>query len=75
MGHPRMTDEYKAELWDRYARGETAAVIARAVGRHAVTVAEFIRQAGGIRPPRASRSEARLTLAQREEISRDLCGR
>ncbi len=37
MGHPRLTEEYKAQLWDRYARGESAAVIARAVGRHAVT--------------------------------------
>ena len=67
-----MTEEYKAELWDRYARGESVAVIARAVGRHAVTIAEFIREAGGIRPRLASRSDARLSLVEREEISRGL---
>jgi IS30 family transposase len=51
---------------------ETAAVIARALGRHPTTVAEFIREAGGIRPPRPRRSDKRLSLAEREEISRGL---
>jgi IS30 family transposase len=72
LGHPRLTDEYKDALWDRYARGESASAIARAVGRHHVTVAEFIRKAGGIRPPRSCRSDARLALGEREEISRGL---
>ena len=72
MGHPRLTGEYKDALWDRYGRGESAAVIARAVARHPVTVAEFIRKAGGIRPPRSCRSDARLSLNEREEISRGL---
>jgi IS30 family transposase len=47
-------------------------VIARAVSRHVVTVAEFIRDAGGIRPPRVARSGVRLSLGEREEISRGL---
>jgi IS30 family transposase len=37
-----------------------------------VTVAEFIRKAGGVRPPRSCRSDARLSLEEREEISRGL---
>lgn len=36
-GHPRLTLERKSEIW------ESAAVIARALGRHPATVAEFIR--------------------------------
>ncbi len=72
MGHPRLTEQYKTELWDRYGRGESASVIARAVGRHVVTVAEFIRDAGGIRPPPACVSDVRLSLVEREEISRGL---
>jgi IS30 family transposase len=67
-----LTEEYKADLWDRYGRGESASVIARAVGRHVVTVAEFIRDAGGIRPARVCRSDVRLSLDEREEISRGL---
>lgn len=68
----RLTEEYKTALWERYARGQSASAIARAVGRHPVTVAEFIRNAGGIRPRRVCRSQARLSLAEREEISRGL---
>ena len=67
-----MTEQYKADLWDRYGRGESASAIARALGRHVVTVAEFIRDAGGIRPPRLCRSDVRLSLDEREEISRGL---
>jgi hypothetical protein len=72
VGHPRLTDEYTTEIWQRYKRGETAAVIARAMGRHPTTIAEFIRDAGGICPQRPCRSDKRLSLAEREQISRGL---
>lgn len=74
MGYPRLTDEYKAALWERYAKGESVSRIARVVGRHPVTVAQFIRDAGGIRPPQARGSQARLSLAEREEISPEAGG-
>ena len=74
MGYPRLTEEYKADIWERYANGQSAAVIARGLGRHPVTVAEFIRDAGGIRPARVCRSEVHLSLSEREEISRGLAG-
>jgi IS30 family transposase len=67
-----MSVEDKAEVWERYGRGQTAAVIARAMGWHPSSVAEFIRDAGGIRPPRVCPSPLRLSLAEREEISRGL---
>lgn len=72
MGHPRLTVEYTTEIWERYKRGETAAVIARAMGRHPTTIAEFIRDAGGIHPPGPCPSDKRLSLTEREEISRGL---
>ncbi len=72
VGHPALTEEYKAALWERYGRGESVSAIARAVGRHSVTVGQFIRAAGGIRPPPVCRSQVRLSLAEREEISRGL---
>jgi IS30 family transposase len=72
MGHPRLTEEYKADLWERCGRGESASAIARAVGRHPVTIAEFFREAGGIRPARPCQSGVRLSLDDREKISRGL---
>jgi IS30 family transposase len=72
VGRPRLTDEYTTEIWERYKRGQTAAVIARVLGRHPTTTAEFIREAGGIRPPCPRRSDKRLSLAEREQICRGL---
>ncbi len=71
FGRPMATAEIE-QLWDCYAAGETAAVIARKLGRPYVTVNDRIREAGGVRPliPRAP--ERALTLIEREEISRGL---
>jgi IS30 family transposase len=67
-----MSEADKAEVWQRYTDGASAAMIARALGFSAGSVAEFIRNAGGIRPmPRCS-SPLRLSLDEREEISRGL---
>ena len=65
-----MTEADKAEVWRRYADGASAAMIARALGFAAPSVAEFIRKAGGIRPKAQCMSPARLSLEDREEISR-----
>jgi IS30 family transposase len=65
-----MTQADKIEVWQRYGRGHSAAVIARTLGFHATSVAELIRNAGGIRPKQGCRSPLRLSLAEREEISR-----
>ena len=47
-------------------------MIARALGFAAPSVAEFIRNAGGIRPKPTCRSLRQLSLPEREEISRGL---
>ncbi|HUH08862.1 MAG TPA: IS30 family transposase [Egibacteraceae bacterium] len=67
-----MTEADKAEVWRRYGEGDSAAMIARALGFAAPSVAEFIRNAGGIRPKPPCRSPRQLSLPEREEISRGL---
>jgi IS30 family transposase len=67
-----MTEADKAEVWQRYGQGDSAAMIARALGFAAPSVAAFIRNAGGIRPKPTCRSSRQLSLAEREEISRGL---
>jgi hypothetical protein len=63
-----MTEADKAEVWRRYGDGASAAMIARALGFAASSVAEFIRNAGGIRPKPRCVFPARLSLDEREEI-------
>jgi len=63
----------KTELWRRWKAGETAAAIARAIGRKGNTVLVAAQIHGGIAPRARCRSRLALTLAEREEISRGLC--
>ena len=64
------TSSERAELWQRWRRGESLAEIARALGRGGGSVQQFVAKRGGIEPRRASA----LTLEEREEISRGLVG-
>jgi IS30 family transposase len=66
------TDTQKAEMWDRWQRGETLHSIARLFDRHHTSVRGIIAATGGIRPPERHRSRLALTLAEREEISRGI---
>ena len=68
------TAEQKAEMWDRWQRGESINSIGRAFDRgHSSISGQFIR-AGGIRPAPRRRSRLALTLSEREEISRGIGG-
>jgi IS30 family transposase len=62
----------KAEMWDRWQRGETLHSIARLFDWHHTSVRGIIAATGGIRPPEHRRSRFALTLAEREEISRGI---
>ena len=64
------TAAQKAEMWDRWQRGETHHSIARLFDRHHTSVRGILATTGGIRPPDRQRSRLALTLAEREEISR-----
>jgi hypothetical protein len=48
--------EMHDQVWDLYQEGLSAAKIALAIGKHPVSVAEYIRNDGGIRPARRCRS-------------------
>ena len=66
------TDEQKAEIWDRWQRGESMSSIGRLFDRESSSIYPLLARTGGIRPPDRVRSRLALTLADREEISRGL---
>jgi len=66
------TAEQKAEMWDRWQRGETINSIGRAFDRGHSSISGQFERAGGIRPPPRQRSRLALTLSEREEISRGI---
>jgi len=60
----------KAELWDRWRRGESLKAIGRAFGKESSSIYFLVAPHGGIRPAERRRSRLALTLAEREVISR-----
>ena len=64
--------EQRAEIWDRWKRGESAHEIGRLFDRGHSSIFKILMKTGGIRPPVRRRSKLSLTLAEREEISRGL---
>lgn len=69
----RYTEGQKAQMWERWQRGESLRQIASLLfDRHHSSVREILVDSGGIRPPQRRRSQRALSLAEREEISRGL---
>jgi len=68
----RYTPEQKAEMWDRWERGESMTSIGRVFDRPSSSIFGQLSPTGGIRPPPRSRSRLALSLSEREEISRGL---
>jgi len=66
------TESDKAEMWDRWEKGDSLHAIARLFDRSHGAVAGVFSKTGGIRPPPRQRSQRALTLAEREEISRGI---
>jgi len=64
----------KAELWERWRRGESLKAIGRAFGKPSSSIYFHVAPHGGIRPAPRRRSRLALTLAEREEISRGIAG-
>jgi hypothetical protein len=62
----------RAEIWDRWQRGESMSSIGRRFDRHSGSVFSVISPTGGIRPAERTRSSRSLSLGEREEISRGL---
>ena len=66
------TEKQKAEIWDRWQRGESMSSIGRLFDRNSSSIYPLLARTGGIRPPERRRSRLAMTLAEREEISRGL---
>jgi IS30 family transposase len=67
-----VSPQQKAELWERWRRGETMQAIGEAIGRSRSSVFNVLERRGGIYQPPRKRSGRSLTLREREEISRGL---
>ena len=65
-------DAERAELWRGWREGQSIKAISVRLNRSDRGLAHELHAYGGIMPPRRTRAEIRLTLAQREEISRGL---
>jgi len=68
----KYTAEQKAEMWDRWQRGESLTSIGRVFDRPHTSIFGMLAPTGGIRPPPRRRSRLALTLSEREEISRGI---
>ena len=66
------TEADKALMWDRWQKGESLQTIAQLFDRNHSSIAGVLSRTGGIRPPPRRRSRLALTLAAREDISRDI---
>ena len=66
------TAAQRAEIWDRWQRGESMSSIGRGFDRNSSLVFSVISPSGGIRPPERRRGRQALSLTEREEISRGL---
>src|SRR5271156_5588865 len=70
----RFSEADRATIWDMREAGVPVKRIARHLGRQNSSLRKFIADAGGRRPSARERCELRLSLAEREEISRGLAG-
>lgn len=64
--------EQRSVMWDYYNRGESLATIAKLFDRHHSAVAGVLGRTGGIRPVQLKRNDIKLSLEEREEISRGI---
>jgi len=62
----------RAEIWDRWPRGESMSSIGRGFDRQSSSIFSVLSPTGGIRPTDRKRSRLALSLHEREEISRGL---
>ena len=68
----KYSPKQRAEMWDRWQRGDSLNEIGRAFDRPSSSIFGQLSPTGGIRPPARKRSPIALTLSEREEISRGL---
>lgn len=72
MGRSALSVPEVDEVWRRWRSGQAVKVLARQMRRNPSTVRDLLKRTGGIRPDPRRRCPLRLSLAEREEISRGL---
>ena len=72
MRRSGLSKREQADIWRRYGSGESLRSVSRTTGRDMGTLRRLIASTGGRQPAVLRRSELRLSLAEREEISRGL---
>ena len=70
MVRSALTSHEKAEIWQRYRAGDSLRSISRVLGRSMEALRALVAATGGRPPAVPRRSPLRLSLAEREEISR-----
>jgi IS30 family transposase len=70
MVRSALTVQEKAEIWRRYRAGDSLRAISRALGRSMEALRVLVASTGGRLPRVVRQSRLRLSLAEREEISR-----
>jgi len=68
----KYTAAQKAEMWERWQKGESLNSIARLFDRSHSSIQGILAASGGIRPRECRRSRRVLTLSEREHISRGI---
>jgi len=75
VGHgdyERLTPEAIDQVWLRFRAGQAAKPTARQLGLCTGTVRAYLLRCGGIKPQPRRRGACRLSVEEREEISRGL---
>ena len=72
MRQPALTVEERSEVWRLYRAGVSLRAISRLLGRSSTVARALVATTGGLQPGVRRRSALRLSLAEREEISRGL---
>ena len=71
----KLSVNQRTEMWCRWKAGQSLHEIGRAFGKDHVSIQFMLSQHGGIVPAARRRSLLTLTLAEREDISREIaCG-
>jgi IS30 family transposase len=68
----RMLVMEKLEIWRLVRAGTSFRVIGRQLGRSDASIRQYVGLTGGVRPRERTRAAVRLSLCEREEISRGL---
>ena len=73
-GRRGLSSKQKAELWERWKRGQSLSEIGLALDKRPAPIFGVLARNGGIYRPQRHRAPVALTMAEREEISRGIAG-